>query len=303
MTKTLLTYMNNSELSRLIAHFFSRPVLEDIARRGSANLVGCELAALGVSSGNSQPRAADLFEAAFATLSRSYRCEYVYKAAIANRIVCGRHSPRTASLAMELGVASSIADVVVFNGTSTAYEIKTEYDSHRRLSTQTADYLRAFDKVYVVTHPELATHYANLTDERVGILSLNGKNQFSEVRPATADISRLEATTVCRMLRQNELMSAVQQYFGPQPTLPNTHIRRYYSELFCQLENARVHSALVSAFRKRTTTDEMANFITKMPPSLRALAFATPLSRPQRQRLLEALATPLSKIKSPTVCL
>nr|WP_199067621.1 sce7726 family protein [Chromobacterium sp. ASV5] len=285
--------MNDFELPRRIARFFSRPVLEDVIRRGSAEQVGCELAALGVSVGKSQPSMADLFEAAFTQLSLYYRCEYVYKAAIANRIVFGRHRPSTASLAIELGVAGSIADAVVFNGTSTAYEIKTEYDSHRRLSTQTADYLRAFDKVYVVTHSDLATHYASLVDERVGILSLNSKNSFSEIRPAIADISRIEPAVVCNILRQKELMKIVQEYFGPQPEMPNTQTTLHYSKLFCQLQPSQVHQALVASLRQRTTTPEIANFICSMPTSLRPLAFAMPLSRPQRQRLLDALTTPL----------
>lgn len=296
--------MNDFELPRRIARFFSRPVLEDIARRGSAEQVGCELAALGVTTGKSQSSMADLFEAAFTLLSRHYRCEYVYKAAIANRIVFGRHSPSTASLAIELGVAGSIADAVVFNGTSTAYEIKTEYDSHRRLSTQTTDYLRAFDKVYVVTHPDLASRYTGLVDERVGILSLNSKNSFSEIRPAIADISRIEPAVVCNMLRQKELMNTVQQHFGPQPELPNTQTTQHYSKLFCQLEQSQVHQALVASLRQRTTTPDIANFISSMPTSLRTLAFAMPLSRPQRQRLLDALTTPLQLRQAATpVCL
>ncbi|MBK0415887.1 sce7726 family protein [Chromobacterium haemolyticum] len=285
--------MKDLELPRRIARFFSRPVLEDIVRRGSAEQVGYELAMLGVSTGKSQSSMADLFEAAFALLSRHYRCEYVYKAAIANRIVFGRHSPSSASLAIELGVAGSIADAVVFNGTSTAYEIKTEYDSHRRLSTQTADYLRAFDKVYVVTHPDLATRYAGLVDERVGILCLNSKNSFSEIRPAIADISRVEPAVVCNMLRQNELMHTVQRYFGPQPELPNTLIAQHYGELFCQLSQFQVHQAIVSSLRQRTTAPEFVDFISRVPASLRSLAFAMPLSRPQRQRLLNVLTAPL----------
>lgn len=296
--------MNDLELLRRIARFFSRPVLEDIVRRGSAELIGCELAALGISTGKSQTSMADLFEAAFTLLSRHYRCEYVYKTAIANRIIFGRHSPHTASLAIELGVAGSIADAVICNGTSTAYEIKTEYDSHRRLSTQSADYLRAFDKVYVVTHPNLAAHYACLVDERVGILSLNIKNSFSVMRPAIADISRIEPSVVCNILRQKELINTVQKHFGPQPELPNTQTILHYRELFCQLGQSQVHQALVSSLRQRTTSPDIANFISRMPTSLRSLAFAMPLSRPQRQRLIDALITPLqlSQASAP-VCL
>lgn len=294
--------MNNVEHAHKLARFFSRTVLQDIARRGCADSVGRELLSLGLAPGEDQISVADLFEASFSVLSRQYRCEYVYKSAIANRIIFGRHSARTASLAIELAAANSIADAVVFNGTSTAYEIKTEFDTHRRLSTQTADYLRAFERVYVVTHPALAARYASLVDERVGVLSLNGRNQLSQFRPAIPDLNRIEPAVVCRMLRLNELMTVVERYFGPQPELPNTRIRQHYEALFCTLDSAAVHSALVSSFRARTTSNDVARYVSDMPACLRALAYATPLSRPQRKRLLEALFRPLNYSRLAVPC-
>lgn len=282
--------MNDLDRSRLIARVFSRPVIEDIARRGTATHVAGELKALKVSPARSPATIADLFDASLEEIGASYRCEYVYKAAIASRIVFGRHSPRTSSLAIELGVAGSIVDAAVFNGTSTAYEIKTEYDSHRRLSTQTPDYLRAFDRVYIVTHPDMAERYASLVDERVGILSLSEKNSLRETRAAVSDLSRIEPAIVFRMLRRKEYMDCVHRHFGPQPTLPNGRIARHYGALFCQLSSTQAHDALVAALRSRTTDTETVNFLSTLPASLRALAYATPLSRPQRQRVMSALA-------------
>ncbi|WP_253938870.1 sce7726 family protein [Dickeya dadantii] len=97
----------------------------------------------------------EFFEILFDSLRENYRNEYVYKSAIVNKIVFGRHSPRTSSSAIELPVNNSIVDVAVFNGYSTAYEIKTEYDTPKRLATQAFDYLDVFDKVYIVTHQKL----------------------------------------------------------------------------------------------------------------------------------------------------
>jgi len=282
--------MTESERSRLISRFFTRPVMEDIARRGTAEHVAKDLTGLGIRPAKRQPAIADLFDASLNELGLAYRCEYVYKSAIASRIVFGRHSPRTSSLAIELGVADSIVDVAVFNGTSTAYEIKTEYDSHRRLRTQTLAYLRAFDRVYVVTHPDLAERYASLVDERVGILCLTNKDSLREVRQAVNDVSRIEPATIYRMLRRQEFMDAVHERFGPQPTLPNGLVSKHYQQLFCQLSSAQAHEVLVAAMRARTTDDETVEFVSALPRSLRALAYATPLSRPKRQRLLDALA-------------
>lgn len=285
--------MNDLDRSRLIARIFTRPVMEDIARRGTASHVARELKALGVFPTGSPSVVADLFDASLEAIGSSYRCEYVYKAAIASRIVFGRHSPRTSSLAIELGVAGSIVDAAVFNGTSTAYEIKTEFDTHRRLSTQAPDYARAFNRVYIVTHPSMAERYASLVDERVGILTLSEKNRLREARAAVGDLSLIEPATVFRMLRRQEYMDAVHQHFGPQPAQPNGRIAGYYAALFCQLSSIQAHDVLVAAMRSRTTDSETVAFVSMLPASLRALAYATPLSRPQRERVLGALAAPL----------
>jgi hypothetical protein len=124
---------------------FTRPVFAKLARTGNWESALYFLKQYNILRKCQGQLLSDLFEASWEILRHSYRAEYVYKAEVANRIVFGRHSPRTASLQVEFPVSNSIVDVAVFNGTSTAYEIKTEYDSERRLSTQPRDYLKVFD--------------------------------------------------------------------------------------------------------------------------------------------------------------
>lgn len=282
--------MTPLERSRLIARLFTRPVLVEVARRGCARGLASKLGKLGVGALSKSETLADLMDAGLQELGREYRCEYVYKAAIADRIVFGRHSPRTASLAIELPVDGSIVDAAVFNGTSTAYEIKTEFDSPVRLTTQTPAYLRAFDSVNLVTHPDLVEKYVQVLDPRVGIYALRADNSLSMKRAAVSDLSRIEPGVVFRMLRRAEYMSAVENYFGPQPELPNGLIAPHYRALFLQLTSQQAHRALVDAMRTRTTDAATSSYLAALPKSLRALGYATPLSAPQRARVLEAFS-------------
>lgn len=50
----------------------------------------------------------------------------------------------------ELPVCNSRVDLCSINGNSIAYEIKTKYDTTKRLSRQVADYSKAFEYVYVI---------------------------------------------------------------------------------------------------------------------------------------------------------
>jgi hypothetical protein len=286
--------MTPLDRSRLLARVFTRPVLEGIARHGTARAVRDTFSRLQVGAGRTAKTVGDLVDAGLEELGRDYRCEYVYKAAIASRIVFGRHSPRTASLAIELPVDGSIVDAAVFNGTSTAYEIKTEFDSPTRLTTQTPSYLRAFDSVNLVTHPDLVAKYEAVLDPRVGIYALNADNSLSKHRAAVCDISRIEPAIVFRMLRRGEYMAAVTQHFGQQPDLPNGLVDEHHRQLFCTLTSQQAHRVLVDSMRSRTTDRSTADYLRALPSSLRALGYATPLSAPQRLRVLSALSAPAS---------
>ncbi len=228
-------------------------------------------------------------DAALEGLRKHYRCEYVYKAAIADRIVFGRHSPRTASMHVELPVGRSIVDVAVFNGTSTAYEIKTEFDSDRRLSTQTPDYLRAFERVYVVTHPALVGRYSRILDERVGVLALSPRGSLAEVRTADGSGESVDKSALFRLLRSHEYCQALEQEFGEQPFLPNGRRYSHYSKLWMDLSVGQAHKLTISAMRARTTSPCMVDFMRQMPVSYRALGYATPLSSVQQARVLKIL--------------
>ena len=70
-----------------------------------------------------------LLDDLYQLLLAHYRCEYVYKNSVATSLFLNGHNPKDAYLTSEFRSAQSRADVVILNGTSTIYEIKTEYDS------------------------------------------------------------------------------------------------------------------------------------------------------------------------------
>lgn len=284
--------MTPIERNRILARMFTRPVLTALARTGSTVPALSFLASTGVAARAKGPAVMQLFERAFEDIRKHYRNEYVYKTAIANRIVFGRHSPRTAAMQVELQVGHSIVDVAVFNGTSTAYEIKTELDTTKRVNSQSADYLRAFDRVYLVTHPQFVQRFEKAVDARVGILALTRDENLSVVRPASSNAHSISQQTVLRMLRRSEYMAAAQQIYGPQPKLPSGLLFAHYEKLFTDMSAEHAHEALVRAMHARTTEPSYVEFISALPQSLRALGYATPMSNTQRNRVLSTLASP-----------
>lgn len=231
----------------------------------------------------------DLYEFAFRLIKKSYRNEYIYKTAVANKIVFGRHSPKTSSIAVELSIEDSIVDLAIFNGTSTAYEIKTELDSPRRLTTQTPNYFKAFDNIYIVTAPKLTSTYEKACPAEIGIISLTSKDSLSVIRPAKSNKVNIDPVTIFKTLRRDEYTSALEAILKTKIVMPNGVIRQECEKIFSTLDPIQAHDIFVNSMRLRTTSVESASFLLKLPEHLRILGYASSLSRPQRERLLVAL--------------
>ena len=284
--------MNTSlEKLRIISSVFTRPSFAELARTGDYQATFSGLVKSGVaSSTEDESQSLDtLFETIAARLSKSYRNEYVYKSDLANRLIFGRHSPRTAGLQLELPIGRSIVDIAVANGTSTAYEIKTEFDTTRRLGSQTYDYLRAFDRVFVVTHPLHIHRYERELDPRVGLIALSTTGSMKTIRDATSNVRNVRPEVIFRTLRKEEYLAAIKNLFGSVPDLPNGLIHSHCERLFASITPNAAHDILVAALRARTTNANMVNFVSKLPPSLRTLGYATPLSQQQRHSVIALL--------------
>ena len=77
-------------------------------------------------------------------LRKQYRNEYIYKNTFINEMLLNAYGVTDTIAINEFRVGSSIADIVMFNGTSKAFEIKTELDSDQRLDGQLADYTKTY---------------------------------------------------------------------------------------------------------------------------------------------------------------
>jgi hypothetical protein len=278
--------------NRLIARLFTRPIFTGIAKADNwraplnflfeNNLVNeYELKTAPLSQ---------FFENAWKVLTSNYRNEYVYKNELANRLIFELHTPKKASFQVELPIGRSIVDVAIANGTSTAYEIKSEFDTTKRIHSQTSNYLKVFDRVYVVTHPQHIEKFEQEIDERVGLIALSLDGLLINVRDAESNLKNIEPTAVFRCLRRREYVSAIKQHMGVEQFLPSGKIANFYEKIFEEITPQLAHVIFTDALRERTTTEPIVDFVNKLPSSLRAMGYATPLSGKQRSNLLSNLS-------------
>lgn len=232
----------------------------------------------------------------YAQLVADYRCEYVYKNEIASKILLGRHSLNTAQLLTEVRVGQSKADVVVINGTSTAYEIKSEYDSMARLSGQLESYSRVFEYVNVVTAPSQMDQVMALAPQHVGVLVLTRRLTLSTVRAAGSNTVNMEHAALFDLLRKPEYLQVVAEHFGHIPAVPNGRVHAACRERFGTMPLVEAHRLTMGALSRRFSGRNLRELTGGISPSLRAYACAISSDAGRLRGLEELLSTPMHLI-------
>lgn len=236
------------------------------------------------------------FDRAFERISREYRSEYVFKNSIVDRLVFGRHSPRTAAPLLELGAGKSIVDVAVFNGTSTAYEIKTELDDFSRLLPQLRSYEQRFERVAVVTSPRLSHRVLDAVPDHIGVIALSNRGSLSELRAPTSGIGRLTRTGLFGLLRLSEALDILHRTHNYEIDVPRAQLWQRTRELFLELSTEVAHAEAVSQLRARGM--RAAGLAISMPRSLRAMAYEIPLNSCEARRVHDKLLLPAAAFVS-----
>lgn len=277
---------------------FSPAVVRELGKVGRSPLLARLIIEGGVSEALS-PEAllAEAFEYAFTSLCRmGNRDDYVYRTAITQKVVLGRHNLRTATVLNEVRAGNSKADVVVLNGTATAYEIKSERDSLQRLATQLADYRSVFASVAVVTSPGHAASVLRIAPQDVGVLVLSSRFRLQVVRDAVDRPERTSVDAMLASLRIDEAISVLARLGIEFPAVPNTQRWAVLSELFAGLDPAQVHATVVPVLKASRSQAGVEPFLRNLPKPLGAAALATGLSSSAYRNVRAASSEPLSAV-------
>lgn len=280
----------------LLSRLFSSSVFAELARFGSSALFTNLLTEIHRGTVNSTALVRDVFETAFSALRRAgYRDEYVYRAAITEKVLLGVHSLRTASMLTEFRVVDRKADLVILNGTATVYEIKSERDTLARLSHQLEAYGLVFPRLVVIAGEQHVHNIARQTDERVGVLSLSDRYQISPIREPIVDYERLCPITVSRSLRASECCSILRELGKRVPDVPNTRLRSALDEQFASLSPVEVHLSMVRTLKRTRNLQTLGSLLEQLPSSLHPAALTNRLRKADHARLVRAVNTPLAR--------
>ncbi len=255
-----------------LSRVFSPIVLNDLIRRGRSNYLEEVVKNSGVGAMiDMSQHMRHFFDELYNFLTRCYCSEYVYKNALTEQVYLGKHFENSHMLT-ELRVASCKADVVILNGTSSVYEIKSDLDSFDRLDDQISAYTSFFDRINVITSLSQTERVQTRLSSDIGIMALAPDNSIKIIRQPQSNKSRVKPSIIFGSLRKNEYLHIIEENFGSIPDVPNTRIHQACSELFCELSPETAHDAMLGVLQRRGNTKQLKDFVNKAPLSLKACA-------------------------------
>jgi hypothetical protein len=283
-----------------MTRLFSSAVFREIAKKGRSALFMRLFTQTQIETHcGANATVGDAFDSAFSVLKTvGLRDEYIYRAALTDKVLMGKHSLNTACMLSEFRVGACKADLAILNGTATVYEIKSERDSLARLANQIENYKKVFANVYVIASETHIRNVLEMTAEDVGVMCLSRRYQITTAREALDCPERICTATVFESLRSAEACSILVELGISVPEVPNTMMHAAVRECFQRLDPKDVHAAMVKTLKRARDLAPLSDLVDRLPRSLHAAALSIQVRRSDHDRLVEAIGTPLGAAMS-----
>lgn len=229
----------------------------------------------------------ELLKKSYSLISKYYRCEYVYKNELI-KLLLKKYGTRNSVYFSEFRVGNSIADMVMFNGESKAFEIKTEYDTPRRLDKQMDDYKCFFDKCYIIVPENRLDEYYDIVESTTGIITMNWDNGhiiLKEVRHALRN-EHFEPQALMSCLRTEEYKSIVLSLGESLEGVAGYDMYTYCCQVISKANPDKLRVLFLREVKKRKNNTAL---LRKYPMSIRQMMLSLNLPENKANKLLEQL--------------
>ena len=278
-----------TEMERLRSYssIFSRSVFSDIIEYDDYTRLNILLERYNNSQKHFQTYL-DYIKYAYHTIARKYRCEYVYKNEIISKLLIRKYGTKNTIALNEFRVRNSIVDFALFNGESKAFEIKTEYDTQKRLEHQIEEYSKLFEKCYVVIPDKSFYDYENNIPKNVGIIILTtnyGRIQLKEMRKALPN-EYIDIDVLMRSIRTIEYKNIVKNYFGKIPEVSCFEMFEECKSLISKIPQSELHKLFLTEIKRRKNNTLI---LKSLPIEIRQICLSMNLNKKQSDILLDKL--------------
>lgn len=226
----------------------------------------------------------------YSVLALNYQNEYIFKNEFLNDWLISEIGEENSKIFSEFRVGNSVADLVIFNGCSKVFEIKTEFDSDFRLPLQLENYKKAFNLIYLIV-PETKLSFYKKYDSTIGLITFNSsdKNSFKINRKASKNYE-IDPQAIMSILHTNEYKSIVKKYFGYLPEMTSFSQFKICSELICEIPKSELNRLFVKHIKKRGDNKALSS---RYYREFNQLFLALKMNRTNKKMMIDILKTPL----------
>lgn len=190
-------------------------------------------------------------------LGKFYPNEYVYKNELINKWIINKLGLEDSLIFNEFRLGKAIADIVMFNGSSKVFEIKTLLDKDSRLSNQLSEYSKIFNEIYVIVPEEKTDKYVSI-DEKIGIIIYGTQTQnFTLIRVASKNYN-IDVDTLMQVLHTNEYVRIVEEYFGYRPHFNDFNKFEVCKSLIKEIPYDALNRLFIKTMKERKINNEFS---------------------------------------------
>lgn len=232
----------------------------------------------------------DYLKYVYRVLEKHYKNEYILKNTFLNKWLIKELGETNSQVYNEFRVGKAVADLVMFNGISKVFEIKTELDSDKRLASQLKYYRKVFNQIYLLVPLSKVEHYKKF-DKSVGIIGFNEEsiNSFIRIRESKTN-SIVDFETIMDILHTSEYKKLVKLHFGQLPKMTSFNQYDICKELISKISQVQLGQYFIELMKKRKSNSSLS---LRNHKELNQISLALKLTEQKRKDMINRLKEPL----------
>ncbi|ATC36313.1 sce7726 family protein [Elizabethkingia anophelis] len=220
-------------------------------------------------------------------LEENYPNEYILKNEFLNKWLKKELGKNDSLIINEFRTGKAIADLVMFNGVSKAFEIKTILDKEYRLSSQLQEYKKIFNEVYIIIPKNQINKYINY-DKYVGIISYDSEiKNFELIRRAITN-NEIDSNSLIEILHTKEYLEIVYNYYGYLPDMTVFTQYEVCKQLLYNIPKGELNTLFLRIIKKRKVNNL---FFNKINNEFNQICLSLNLNKSEKDKLIEKLKT------------
>lgn len=233
----------------------------------------------------------DYLKYVYQILEKNYQNEYIFKNSFLNEWLIKEIGHNNTKVFNEFRVGNAVADLVMFNGKSKVFEIKTEFDSIKRLNLQIENYTKAFNQIFLIVPESKLSIYAKF-NESIGLISFNNNEKSERFTLQRDSITNYEvdSETIMKVLHTNEYKSIVKSFYGELPNMTSFNQFNICNELIKEIPNDELNKNFIEKMKKRNLENALSNRYYK---EFNQISLALKLNKKDKETMIKNLKSPI----------